>query len=139
MAILVVLTTGYLTGADPGIFERGGPKAIIYKTVERGGPKTLKMAFECSFQSFSYKSFANIPQQGGALAPWAPPLNPPLPKLISRLFHAFHELLVVISFRPMESGDYPQVHVFIYPYMYRSFFHSSRKIKIKRSAPLHNI
>ena len=65
-------------GADPGIFERGGPKAIIYKTVERGGPKTLKMAFECSFQSFSNKSFANIPQKGGAQAPWAPPLNPPL-------------------------------------------------------------
>ena len=36
------------------------------------------MAFECSFQSLSYKSFANIPQKGGAQAPWAPPLNPPL-------------------------------------------------------------
>ena len=64
-------------GADPGIFERGGPEAIIYKILERGGPKSLKMAFECSFQSLSYKSFANIPQKGGALAPWAPPLNPP--------------------------------------------------------------
>ena len=53
----------FWSGADPGIFERGGPKAIIYKTVERGAPKTLKMAFECSFQSFSYKSFANIPQK----------------------------------------------------------------------------
>ena len=51
--------------ADPGIFERGGPEAIIYKILERGGPKSLKMAFECSFQSLSYKSFANIPQKGG--------------------------------------------------------------------------
>ena len=53
------------TGVDPGIFERGGPEAIIYKILERGGPKSLKMAFECSFQSFSNKSFANIPQKGG--------------------------------------------------------------------------
>ena len=41
---------GELSGADPGIFERGGPEAIIYKILERGGPKSLKMAFECSFQ-----------------------------------------------------------------------------------------
>ena len=67
-----------VSGADPGIFERGGPEAIIYKILERGGPKSLKMAFECSFQSFSCKSFANIPQKGGAQAPWAPLLNPPL-------------------------------------------------------------
>ena len=53
------------SGADPGIFERGGPEAIIYKILERGGPKSLKMAFECSFQSLSYKSFVNIPQKGG--------------------------------------------------------------------------
>ena len=53
-----------IAGADPGIFERGGPEAIIYKILERGGPKSLKMAFECSFQSLSYKSFANIPQKG---------------------------------------------------------------------------
>ena len=32
-------------GADPGIFERGGPEAIIYKILERGGPKSLKMSF----------------------------------------------------------------------------------------------
>ena len=53
---------------------------MIYKILERGGPKSLKMAFECSFQSLSYKSFANIPQKGGGggQAPWAPPLNPPL-------------------------------------------------------------
>ena len=70
--------TKILAGADPGIFERGGPEAIIYKILERGGPKSLKMAFECSFQSLSYKSFANIPQKVGAQAPWAPPLNPPL-------------------------------------------------------------
>ena len=67
-----------VAGADPEVFERGGPEAIIYKNLEKGGPKSLKMAFECSFQSFSYKSFANIPPKGGALAPWAPPLNPPL-------------------------------------------------------------
>ena len=53
------------SGADPGIFERGGPEAIIYKILERGGPKPLKMSFGCSFQSFSYKYFANISQKGG--------------------------------------------------------------------------
>ena len=66
------------TGADPEIFRRGGPEAIIYKVLERGGPKSLKMAFECPFQLFSYRSFANMPPKGGARAPWAPPLNPPL-------------------------------------------------------------
>ena len=62
-----------VSGADPEIFERGGPEAIIHKTLERGAPNSLKMAFECSFQSFSYKSFANIPPKGGARDPWAPP------------------------------------------------------------------
>ena len=38
------------SGADPEIFERGGPEAIIYKILERVGPKLLKMAFECLFQ-----------------------------------------------------------------------------------------
>ena len=57
------------SGADPEIFERGGPEDMIYKILERGGPKSLKMAFECSFQSFSYKSFANIPPKGGARGP----------------------------------------------------------------------
>ena len=52
-------------GADPEIFERGGPEAIIYKILERVGPKSLKLAFECLFQSFSYKFFANIPPKGG--------------------------------------------------------------------------
>ena len=65
-------------GADPEIFEREGPEAIIYKILERVGPKSLKLAFECLFQSFSYKSFANIPPKGGGRGPWAPPLNPPL-------------------------------------------------------------
>ena len=37
-------------GADPEMFEREGPEAIIYKILERGGPKSLKMAFECLFQ-----------------------------------------------------------------------------------------
>ena len=71
-----------LTGADPEIFERGGPEAIIYKILERGGPeaiiykilerggpKSVKMAFECLFQSFSYKFFANIPPKGGPRPP----------------------------------------------------------------------
>ena len=61
--LLVLLL--YKAGADPEIFERGGPEAIIHKVLERGGPNSLKMAFECSFQSFSYKSFANIPPKGG--------------------------------------------------------------------------
>ena len=74
-----------MSGADPGIFERGGPEAIIYKFLERRGPKPLKMSFECSFQSFSYKYFANISQKGGAQAPWAPPLNPPLCVAFSHL------------------------------------------------------
>ena len=58
-----------LSGADPGIFERGSPEAIIYKILERGGPKSVKMAFECLFQSFSYKCFANIPPKGGPRPP----------------------------------------------------------------------
>ena len=62
------------SGADPKLFERGGPEAIVYKILERGGPKSLK----CSFQSFSYKSFANIPPKGGPGPPGFPPLDPPL-------------------------------------------------------------
>ena len=38
-----------ITGVDPETFERGSPEAIIYKIIERGGPKSLKMAFECLF------------------------------------------------------------------------------------------
>ena len=59
--------------------ERGGPEAIICKFLERGGPKSLiKMAFECSSQSFSFKSFANnYSTKKGA---WASPLNLPLKK-----------------------------------------------------------
>ena len=73
-----------LPGADPEIFERVGPEAIIYKILERGGPKSVKMAFECLFQSFSYKFFANTPPKGGGggQASWAPPLNPPLGRFI---------------------------------------------------------
>ena len=71
-----------LSGAGPGIFERGGPEAIIYKILERGGPKPLKMSFEYSFQSFSYKYFANISQKGGG-GGRPPPLNPPLAVNIS--------------------------------------------------------
>ena len=61
-----------------GILVRGlggAPAALII--LERGILKYLKMAFECSFQSFSYKSAANIPPKGGG-GGWAPPLNPPL-------------------------------------------------------------
>ena len=59
-------------GADPEIFERGDPEAIIYKILERGGPKSVKMVFECLFQSFSYKCFANIPPKGGGPGPQGP-------------------------------------------------------------------
>ena len=58
-----------LAGADPEIFKRGGPEAITYKVLERGAPKSLKMAFECPFQLFSFRSFANMPPKGGARAP----------------------------------------------------------------------
>ena len=64
--MLIAFTT-VTPGADLEMFQRGGPEAIIYKTLERGGPKSLKMAFECSFQLFSYKSFANIPPKGGGV------------------------------------------------------------------------
>ena len=47
----------------------GGQEIIIYKILERGGPKSLKMAFEFSFQSFSYKSFAKTLPKGGHSAP----------------------------------------------------------------------
>ena len=71
--------------ADPEIFVRGGPEAIIYKILERGNPKSLKMVFECLFQSFSYKSFANILPKRGARAHWAPPLNPPLVAVLAEM------------------------------------------------------
>ena len=72
MVIIKIRNTS--TGADPEIFERGGPEAIIYKILKRGGPKSLKMSFECSFCYFSHKSFANIPpKREGGWAPWALP------------------------------------------------------------------
>ena len=58
--------------ADPEIFEIGGLEAIIYKMLERGGPKCFKMAFECSFKSFSCKSFAKLPPKGGGPGPPGP-------------------------------------------------------------------
>ena len=74
-------TTGE-AGADPEMFERRGQEAIIYKILERGGPKSLKVPFECSFHTFSYKSFANILPRGGGgggeEGGWALPLNLPL-------------------------------------------------------------
>ena len=36
------LTRTLKPGADPEIFEKGVPEAIIYKILERGGPKSLK-------------------------------------------------------------------------------------------------
>ena len=62
-------------------FCKSGPRS--YKILERGVPKSLKMAFECSFQSFSYKSFANIiPKGGGGRGGWVPPLNLPLNEVV---------------------------------------------------------
>ena len=55
----------------PEIFERGGPEAtrIMYKNLERGSPKSLKMAFECSFL---FQIFH--PGGGGGAGPPGPPL-----------------------------------------------------------------
>ena len=64
---------------DPEIFERRRPEAILYKILERWGPKSHRMTFECSFQSFSYKYFAKIPPKGGGGA--GPP--DPSPKCAS--------------------------------------------------------
>ena len=47
------------------MFERGSPEAIIYKILEIGCPKSLKMAFECSFQLLSYKSLQIFHQKRG--------------------------------------------------------------------------
>ena len=66
---------------DPEIFERRRPEAILYKILERWGPKSHRMTFECSFQSFSYRYFAKIPPKGGGgrvQGPLTPPLNAPL-------------------------------------------------------------
>ena len=49
-----------------------GPRQIP-KIFERGDPEPLKMTFDCFFQSFSNKSFVNIPPKGGGGL-----LNPPL-------------------------------------------------------------
>ena len=53
-------------------FQKGGAGS---QTLERGGQN---LTFQCSFQSFSYKSPTNIPAKGGAAARLAPPLNPHL-------------------------------------------------------------
>ena len=70
-------TTGE-AGADPEMFERRGQEAITYKILERGGPKSLKVPFECSFHTFSYKSFCKYSTRGGGGGGWALPLNLPL-------------------------------------------------------------
>ena len=76
------------------------------------------MAFECSFQSFSYKSFANISQKGGALAPWAPPLNPPLKKSTATSVRQFRcwfeekqhkELELPLEIHKMTKKEAPQL------------------------------
>ena len=54
--------TVYIRGKSRNFWKRG-PR--IYKILEKGGPKPLKTAFECLFQSFSYKFFANIHKKGG--------------------------------------------------------------------------
>ena len=63
--------------AYPVLLRRGGTEAIIYKILEREGPKSLKMALEYPFQSFPYKSFVNFPQIGGGGGGGRPPV--PLP------------------------------------------------------------
>ena len=69
----ILLLRLYRAGADPEIFKRGGPEAIIYRSLERGVPKSLKMAFECSFQSFSYKFLQIFHQRrGGGVGPLGP-------------------------------------------------------------------
>ena len=58
---------------EPEIFERWGPEATIYKVLERRCPESLKMAFECSFQSFSYNiNLLQIFHQKGGPAPLGP-------------------------------------------------------------------
>ena len=67
------LTRPPVPGADPEISERGGGGR---KPNSRKGSQNS--TFQCSFQSFSYKSLTNIPPKGGAVARPAPPLNPHL-------------------------------------------------------------
>ena len=62
------------SGADPGIFERGGPEAIIYKILERGGPKPLKWLLNAHFSHFLINLLQIFHKKGA----WAPPLNPQL-------------------------------------------------------------
>ena len=61
-----------LSGADSEIFERGGPEAIIYKILEKGGPKYVKMAFEYLFQLFSYNFFCKYSTKRGGPGPLGP-------------------------------------------------------------------
>ena len=76
------------------LLRRGGTEAIIYKILERGGPKSLKMALEYSFQSFPYKSFVNFPQMGGGGAG----LLCPSPKSATEQFHVGTRFVPKIDF-----------------------------------------
>ena len=54
IVVACVISFGVKSGSDPKFLKEGDPEAIIYKILEREGPKSLKMAFECSFQSFFF-------------------------------------------------------------------------------------
>ena len=56
-------------------FQKGGGGGGS-QILEGGGGRNS--TFQCSFQSFSYKSLTNIPPKGGPAARPAPPLNPRL-------------------------------------------------------------
>ena len=74
-----------LSGTDPEISERG----IRKPNSRKGGQNST---FQCSFQSFSYKSLSNIPPKGGGGGRPAPPQNPRLALLhvMSEFFSAFY-------------------------------------------------
>ena len=65
-------------------FLKRGARSYNLLNSRKRGPKSLKMAFKCSFQSFPYKYFtntiANIPPkgEGGRGGGWAALLNLPL-------------------------------------------------------------
>ena len=48
----------HASGADPEIFEKGSPEAIIYRILERRDPKFLKMLLNAHFSHF----LINLPQ-----------------------------------------------------------------------------
>ena len=54
VVVACVISFGVKSESDPKFLKEGDPEAIIYKILEREGPKSLKMAFKCSFQSFFF-------------------------------------------------------------------------------------